>query len=166
MFKVSTDSSLQIVDPFSGNSVTLRCTGKYLLYGHCPEPHTLQYRHTVRYRTSYLSSNACDLYSAAISAAECTPSESVRLSWFTQALDFFFFILMHVPCIFCFYYNRPMHNCISQQYVFILYTSILLLASKFPCHHHGVLHLCLAKLHKFLKLKLLKLQFHKFNKMY
>ena len=26
-----------------------------------------------------------------------------------------------------------------------------------------VLHLCLAKLHKFLKLKLLKLQFHKIN---
>jgi len=28
------------------------------------------------------------------------------------------------------------------------------------CHHQGVLHLCLAKLHKFLKLKQLKLKFH------
>jgi len=40
MFKVSTDSSLQIVDPFSSISVTLRCTGICLLYDHCPEPHT------------------------------------------------------------------------------------------------------------------------------
>ena len=87
MFRVSTDSSLQIADPFSRISVTLRCTGIYLIYGHCPEPHTLQYRHTVSYRTGYLSSNACDLYSAAISAADWPPSLSVRLSWFTQALD-------------------------------------------------------------------------------
>ena len=37
---------------------------------------------------------------------------------------------------------------------------ILLHVSKFVCHHQGVLHLCLAKLHKFLKLKL----FHKIIK--
>ena len=34
------------------------------------------------------------------------------------------------------------------------------------CHPHRVLHLCLAKLHKFLILKLLKLQFHKIIKIY
>ena len=48
---------------------------------------------------------------------------------------------------------------VSQEYVFIFYT--LLYVSTFLCHHQEVLHLCLAKLHKFLKLKLLKLQFHK-----
>jgi hypothetical protein len=32
------------------------------------------------------------------------------------------------------------------------------------CHHQGVLYLCLAKLDRFLKLKLLKLQFHKIIK--
>ena len=39
--------------------------------------------------------------------------------------------------------------------------STLLHVSTSLCHPRGVLHLCLAKLHKFLKLKLLKLQFHK-----
>jgi hypothetical protein len=43
---------------------------------------------------------------------------------------------------------------IAQQYHFISY--ILLHVSTFLCHHQGVPHLCLAKVHKFLKLKLLK----------
>jgi len=68
--------------------------------------------------------------------------------------------LMHVLCIFyCFYFNQPMHKYISQQYLFIY--CILLRVSTSVYHPSGVLHLCLAKLHEFLKLKLLKLQFHK-----
>jgi len=55
-----------------------------------------------------------------------------------------------------------MHNYRSQQYLIIQY--ILLDVLTFLCHHQGVLNLCLAKLHTFLKLKLLKLQFHKIIK--
>jgi len=48
----------------------------------------------------------------------------------------------------------------------IIYYNILSLynTSTFLCHRQGVLHLCFAKLHKFLKLKLLKLQLHKIIK--
>ena len=52
-----------------------------------------------------------------------------------------------------------MQKYIPQQYFFIQCT--LLYVSTSVCHPQGVLHLCIAKLHKFLKLKLLKLQFHK-----
>jgi len=52
-----------------------------------------------------------------------------------------------------------MHKYISQEYHFICCT--LLRVSTSLCHRQGVLHFFLAKLHKFLKLKLLKLQFHK-----
>ena len=51
--------------------------------------------------------------------------------------------------------NQQMQNYVSQQYVFTYY--ILLYVSTFLCHHQEVLHLRLAKLHKFLKLKLLNL---------
>jgi hypothetical protein len=44
----------------------------------------------------------------------------------------------------CFCYNQPMHNYISQQYLFIL--NIYPLHVSTLCHHHGILHLCLAKL--------------------
>jgi len=46
---------------------------------------------------------------------------------------------------------------ISQPYLFIQCT--LLHVSTAECHSQGVLHLCLARLHKLLKLKSLKLQF-------
>jgi len=51
--------------------------------------------------------------------------------------------------------QQTMHNDISQQYLFIQY--ILLHVSTFLRHHQSVLHFCFAKLHKLLKLKLLKL---------
>jgi len=55
-----------------------------------------------------------------------------------------------------------MHNYISQKYLFIEYTLPYILT--FLCHRRGVLHLYLAELHKFLNLKLLKLQFRKIIK--
>ena len=47
----------------------------------------------------------------------------------------------------------------SQIYITRVYLYLHVLTSLF--HPHGVLHLCLAMLQRFLKLKLLKLQFHK-----
>ena len=66
---------------------------------------------------------------------------------------------MHLPCIFCFYFNQLRDKYISQQYLFIQGT--LLHVSTSLCHPQGVLDLCLTKLDKLLKSKLLKLQFHK-----
>jgi len=63
----------------------------------------------------------------------------------------------------CFYFHQQMRKYIPQQYLFIKCT--LLHVSKSLCHPQGVLHLCLAKLHKFLRLKLLKLHFHKIIKL-
>ena len=65
---------------------------------------------------------------------------------------------MQVPCIFFyFYFNQLMHKYISNILFYIMYTptcfNIYVILREF-------LHLCLAKLHNFLKLKLFKLQFH------
>ena len=50
-------------------------------------------------------------------------------------------------------------NCqVHRDFLITLY--ILLHVSTFPCHLQGVLYFCFSKLHKFLKFKLLKSQFH------
>jgi hypothetical protein len=71
--------------------------------------------------------------------------------------------VMCAPCIFyyCFYCNQQMQINITKVSFYIL-----LHVSNFLCHHQGVLHSCLAKLHEFLKLNLLKSQFHKIIKIY
>jgi hypothetical protein len=62
----------------------------------------------------------------------------------------------------CFYYNQQMQINITTLHITTvsLCKYINLNVSTFICHHQRYLHLCLAKLHKFLKLKLLKKQFH------
>ena len=67
-------------------------------------------------------------------------------------------ILMHGPCIFyCFYYNQ----CTIIQYSSISLHNVHSYIFWHFCHHQGILYLYLAKLHIFLKLQLLILQFHK-----
>ena len=68
----------------------------------------------------------------------------------------------------CFYHNQQMHNYISKHYLFIYCIPLHVLT--FLCHHQGILHLCLANLHLFLKFKLLiynsiqLLKYYLFNK--
>jgi len=52
--------------------------------------------------------------------------------------------------------KHKIHNYLPQLYLYIKYKPLHV--STFPCHHQGVLRFCLAKLHKFLKFKLLNLQ--------
>ena len=61
------------------------------------------------------------------------------------------------------YTHTHTHTHITTVSLYMIHTPT---CSDFLCSHQGVLHLCLAKLHKVLKLQLLKLQVHKTINMY